>query len=436
MRAEHRSGRGILRLLPDKRCDCRGGSDRSLGLNQLLVDVSVIYRHDARTGIQRVVRAVLLQLMRFPIPGFEVKPVFATAQRGYCYAPPDFLDRTRSEYASASTEYVQISTGDIFFGLDLAANLLPRHERQIRCWKRHGTSVHIMVYDLLPLLQRQWFHRRTQKHFARWLQVILRNADSTVCISEQVRSDFKEFLVKARSGRFIDVNKIGLGGDIRESAPSKGLPENFAAFASALKGGSVTLMVGTIEPRKGYDRALAAFEEIWKQEPELARRLVIVGKPGWKTDSLQRSLREHPEAGKRLHWIEDASDELVEHLYKLANGVFITSHAEGYGLPLAEACAHRKPILARDLAVFREFQYPDITFFDDDRPSSLAQRICVWLNNSELPRAPSAPLSPADWAATRKALLMAIGINPSSSSSNETTPPLAAQEAERGVHIS
>jgi hypothetical protein len=48
---------------------------------QLLVDVSVIYQSDARTGIQRVVRSLLLQLLATPPAGYSVCPVFATRQQ-------------------------------------------------------------------------------------------------------------------------------------------------------------------------------------------------------------------------------------------------------------------------------------------------------------------------------------------------------------------
>lgn len=90
---------------------------------QLLVDVSVIHRHDARTGIQRVVRSVLLQLLTKPIRGFEVRPVFATRENAYCYARPDFLGRqSELEFPGDSTkhEFVRVLPGDIFLGLDLS----------------------------------------------------------------------------------------------------------------------------------------------------------------------------------------------------------------------------------------------------------------------------------------------------------------------------
>jgi len=62
------------------------------GPKQLLVDVSVIATNDARTGIQRVVRALWDQLLKHPTAGYRLRPICATRKRGYRYAP-DFPNK-------------------------------------------------------------------------------------------------------------------------------------------------------------------------------------------------------------------------------------------------------------------------------------------------------------------------------------------------------
>lgn len=117
------------------------------GHHQLLVDVSVIYRNDARTGIQRVVRALLLQLLASPPAGYVVCPVYATRHHGYRYAKPDFLTQPPTVIDdTAAAASVTAGAGDIFLGLDLAAHLLPRHRSQVLGWKRAGAKAHVLVY--------------------------------------------------------------------------------------------------------------------------------------------------------------------------------------------------------------------------------------------------------------------------------------------------
>jgi glycosyltransferase involved in cell wall biosynthesis len=65
-------------------------------------------------------------------------------------------------------------------------------------------------------------------------------------------------------------------------------------------------MVGTIEPRKGYAQALDAFEAIWRDGCPI--QLVIVGRIGWKVESLVARLRSHEQIGDRLRWFDSADD--------------------------------------------------------------------------------------------------------------------------------
>jgi len=137
-------------------------------------------------------------------------------------------------------------------------------------------------------------------------------------------------------------------------------------------------MVGTLEPRKGYSQALAAFEHLWRQTHSTPL-LVIAGRPGWKTAALQKKLRTHPLVGRSVFWLEDVSDELLTHLYAASTGVLFASEAEGFGLPLIEAALHGKPVLARDLPVFREIPISSVNFFNNDSPVHMAAAISHWL---------------------------------------------------------
>src|SRR4051812_24945683 len=86
---------------------------------RLLVDISVIMQRDARTGIQRVVRAVWLELCRRHGLAFQLVPVFATETCGYREAPLNFLDQPMTQPVGP---VAAAGPGDRFLGLDLAAH--------------------------------------------------------------------------------------------------------------------------------------------------------------------------------------------------------------------------------------------------------------------------------------------------------------------------
>ncbi|WP_187638370.1 MULTISPECIES: glycosyltransferase family 4 protein [Paraburkholderia] len=351
---------------------------------QLLVDVSVTLRQDARSGIQRAVRAWLGALQAHPPAGFCVRPIFATHRHNYRYAP----DLTCSTQQLENAQPVIAEPGDVFLGIDLVAHLLPRWQFQLLQWKAAGVQIDIVVHDLLPLLHPEWFNPKTVRNFGRWAQVLAKYADHLICTSQSVAKDVSHWKANSRVLRQGEarIYLAPLGADILASSPSQGLRPEHHEMLRQLSNQEIVLIVGTVEPRKGHAIALDAMEELWSQGRTTV--LVIVGRPGWKTKDLQQRLRTHPEHGERLLWIDDASDEMLGHLYVLAKGVLNPSLGEGFGLPLVEAMYHNCSLLARNLDVFREIAGEQIEYFDDDTSQALAKRIAQWLDNIPLHKRP------------------------------------------------
>jgi glycosyltransferase involved in cell wall biosynthesis len=370
---------------------------------RLLVDVSAILRHDAQTGIQRVVRAVWSELQSRVDDNLRVHPVYATNTQGYCYAPTDFLDR---KGVQAGSEIVRVRPGDKFLGLDLSAHLLPKYRRQLKAWRAHGASIHLLVYDLLPLLRPDWFSSAAAGHFRRWFDVLRQDADQAICISDQVASDLREKLTGETRNQSLSIARLRMGAAISDSVPSNGLCSDVLRLLDQMRFRPTVLMVGTIEPRKGYDAAIAAFEHLWRTRPTEAPDLLIVGKGGWKTAALQDYIRSHPEKGKRLHWLDSVSDEGLCEFYEASRGVFMASRGEGFGLPLVEAAQHRRHVLARDLPVFREHRMSNVLYFRDDQPEALGDRLMDLVKSGTISHVPELP----KWGDSVDDLLSEMGI--------------------------
>jgi glycosyltransferase involved in cell wall biosynthesis len=372
---------------------------------RLLVDVSAILRHDAQTGIQRVVRAVWSELRTRSGDDLLVVPVFATNTHGYCYAPVDFLEQRRG---GSSLEAVRVRPGDKFLGLDLSAHLLPNYRRQLKAWRSFGATVHLVVYDLLPLERPEWFSRAASGHFKRWLEVLLNDADQAICISEQVARSLRSRLAATSSYGRLSIGRLRMGSDIDATIPTQGTCGEVRQLLERIRFRPAILMVGTVEPRKGYDAAISAFEHLWNTRPNEAPDLVIIGKGGWKTEALQNYLLSHPERGKRLHWLDSVTDEGLCLFYEGCRGVFMASRGEGFGLPLIEAALHRRHVLARDLAVFREQGISGAMYFTDDRPEALGESLMSLNRAGQDWSLPKAELP--TWSECVEGLLSEIGL--------------------------
>ena len=372
---------------------------------RLLVDVSAILRHDAKTGIQRVVRAVWSELKAQSSDELEVLPVYATRKQGYCFAPVEFLD---GKSAHLGSETVSVRPGDKFLGLDLSAHLLPDYRRQLKTWRAFGASIHLIVYDTLPLQRPDWFSSASAGNFRRWFDVLVHEADQAICISDQVARDLRARLNSAPVARRPSINRLHMGSDIAATRPSQGLCDDERRLLDKYRFRPAILMVGTVEPRKGYDAAIAAFEYLWRTQSSDAPDLVIIGKGGWKTTALQEYIRAHPESGKRLHWLDRVTDEGLCLFYEACRGVFMASRGEGFGLPLVEAAMHHRHVLARDLPVFREQSIPGVSYFSDERPEVLGAGL-MQLARAGQDRPPPVADLPT-WSESTERLLMEMGV--------------------------
>ena len=125
-------------------------------LPQLLVDVTVLARQDLKTGIERVVRAVLRRLLEHPPSGFRVEPVVARDDR-YVYARAFTCGWLGLADALPDGAPIDVGRGDVFLGLDWAADVVPRSRQTLARYRAMGLEITFVVYDLLPLLHPDFY---------------------------------------------------------------------------------------------------------------------------------------------------------------------------------------------------------------------------------------------------------------------------------------
>ena len=148
------------------------------------------------------------------------------------------------------------------------------------------------------------------------------------------------------------------------------------------------LMVSTVEPRKMYTQAVRAF--ILLRNKGLDIRLDIVGRKGWKVEETAMLIKGSPCYGESLFWHEGGiSDEELDSLYRQADGVVVTSKWEGFGLAVTEGAYYGKPLIIRDISVFREIAGDNAYYFSGYEPEDLARAIEDWLPLFKAGKAPS-----------------------------------------------
>ncbi|MDE1164234.1 MAG: glycosyltransferase [Pseudomonas sp.] len=341
---------------------------------EMFIDVTHVFTEDLRTGIQRVVRSISAEIDREFIPGIKVEPIYLTDAGGYWHYR--YVNGFADDY-----EIVVPKKDDIFLGLDLNARVIGAVQTgMFQDWKRRGAKVSFVIYDILPIEHPEWWPGEVGMHHEQWLRAVMSVSDSLLCISKAVSNSVQAWAVRAGydAGKIPVMKFFHLGADVENSLPSIGIPENGEAVLGLLKSAPSFLMVGTVEPRKGYALTLSAFELLWAQGADI--KFVIVGKEGWLVEELAQRMRNHPELGSKLFWLEGASDEYLDKIYDAATCLIAASEGEGFGLPLIEAAQHKLPIIARDIPVFREVAGEHCHYFSSATSQGLANTLSLWLD--------------------------------------------------------
>ena len=362
---------------------------------QLLVDISgLVHGNESKSDIERVVRAVLREWMINSPSEFHVEPVYAaTETMGYRFAR-----RFTSQFLGVPGEWgqdepVEAWPGDIFIGLDLQPDVVPAQQTHLKEWMARGVRIWFIVYDLLPILQSEYFSPALKELHTRWLEVV-GQFDGLLCISKAVANETREWLKGngPKRDRPLLVEWFHPGGDVSPGTPPRNMRKEASKTLDRIREHPTFLMVGTLESYKGHALVLDAFESLWRSDIQC--NLVIVGKQGWMVEPLVERLRKHPESKKRLFWLKTIGDEYLKEIFAAGTCLISASHAEGFCLPIIQAAQHKLPIIARDIPAFREVAGNHAFYFKAQTPEKLMIELKSWLESYTLGKHPKSEEMP------------------------------------------
>ena len=347
---------------------------------RIFIDVSHWCQQDGKTGIERVIRALLLELIKNPPAGYRVEPVYFVNHAGLWnlyFARIKTLSALGVPSDWVVEDVVEIRPKDCFLGLDYSPDFVKHAKKLLTYIHSLGVKIMFLVYDLLPITHPTYFPNHMQKNHQRWINIIS-NFSSLFCISKTVSEEIKLFLEKSNDNRckLCKIRWFHLGADIEASLPTQGLPDHASFILSNIQRSLTFLVVGTVEPRKGHIQTLAAFKILWEKGMDI--NLVIVGKQGWCHEYLD-ALKLREEINSHLLWLENCTDTYIQKIYMSVGCLIMTSEAEGFGLPLIEAAKYKLPIIARDIPVFREVAREHAYYFKGCDSIDLVEAIESWM---------------------------------------------------------
>lgn len=198
---------------------------------------------------------------------------------------------------------------------------------------RQGRATAVTIHDISMAYEE--FHPPTERgRELPALEAALRDATAIICSSDATREEIARRYPTLHDKCVRIYCGAGMDGDIpvRRAAPP----------ADALR--RTLLAVGTVEPRKNYDRVLDALELLHRDGTVPGVHLVLLGARGWRCDATIARLERMVAAGL-VTWLPRASDAELREWYARAGAFTYLSTYEGFGFPPFEAARAGVPMV-------------------------------------------------------------------------------------------
>ena len=187
----------------------------------------------------------------------------------------------------------------------------------------------VTVHDVLAWAHPEWMGRENVLQHRLVLQRVLQRAAMVLTSSQFTAGELRERFGLER------VAVVPLGVDTAFTPEGDGGVDGVE--------GPYLLAVGTLQPRKDLETALAAFEHCAAAGAPHA--LVVAGARGWHDDATVARLLASPFA-RRIHLLGHVGEEALVRALRGADALLFPSRHEGFGLPPLEAMACGTPVVA------------------------------------------------------------------------------------------
>lgn len=236
-------------------------------------------------------------------------------------------------------------------------------------------------YDLIPVLFPHYCVGDVAAKFKEYFTNLTWSSSAMLCISKRSESDYKT-LARSLGMPQIPTRVMLLGNKLPEPG------DDISSEVEDLCASRFILFVSTIERRKNHDaiyKALHILGERGQLHPDM--KIVFVGMPGWGVGDLLKDIELDPVTKGHIVQLRHANDAELRALYENCEFFVYPSLYEGWGLPVAEALALGKFVIASDRGSIPEVGGDLVEYVDPWNASAWADALSKYFNDPELIRA-------------------------------------------------
>lgn len=236
----------------------------------------------------------------------------------------------------------------------------PDHSAYSMAIKRLGVTPVYLVHDLIPISHPEYCRAGEYDRHQRRMEAAMKVSGGLIANSQATLE-----ALRAHAARMNWPMPPAIVAHL--AAPTLPTPGNHPV------GKPFFVVLGTIEPRKNHWMLLQVWRRLIEKHGSLAPQLVVIGQRGWECENVVDLLERGEHLREHVIELPICSDEQLATYLHHAVALLFPTFAEGYGLPLIEALSQGTPVIASDLAVFREIAGDIPAYLDPlDGPAWLA----------------------------------------------------------------
>jgi len=234
----------------------------------------------------------------------------------------------------------------------------------------------ISIMDTSYLLFPDYFAKKDLMQLMNWTKYSAKNAKKVVVISESTKKDVVRFYGK--SDRDVIVCYPGFEKESRIMNQESRIEEVKKRYHIQRE---YIIAIGTLQPRKNYERLIQAFANLKKTG--IKEQLVIVGKKGWLYEPIYELVKKLG-MEKDIIFTGYIGDEEQDLLLTNSRFYILASLYEGFGIPILEAQSIGSPCVLSNVSSIPEVAGDSALFFNPEDTKEIELKMREMLVNEKM----------------------------------------------------
>lgn len=241
----------------------------------------------------------------------------------------------------------------------------------------HKKGIINAIHDMTAWLYPETMSKQGLLLFKTLIKKAMKNSERIITVSNNSKKDIKAIFPNSKIP--IDIIYNGIDEKFltfdRNDMKLKEIKDKYKINFEYI------LCLGTLEPRKNINLLIDAYIDL-KKNREFKSKLVLVGRKGWKYNSILEKIKEN-NLEDEIIFTGFVDDDDLPYVYNGAKCFVFPSIYEGFGIPIIEAMSVGVPVIASNTSSIPEVVGENGMLFESNNKEDLKKNLLEFFELDE-----------------------------------------------------